>query len=477
MLVVQKQPRQHQSSVSYKPSLFNIWAADADGNLVVVNTYSGAHIAVGRCDREAIERFLAAEVVAADDPAVGTLAACGILVPSAVDEVKQLLFREHTETWSQSDLHLIIFPTEKCNFRCLYCYETFEKGPMPVHVRHALKLFLEQRIPHLSTLAIDWFGGEPLIAFHVIDEVMEHVVPLTARHRCALSGHLTTNAYLLTPEKAARLLGWGVRSYQITVDGPREEHNKRRRLYKSSPASLCGADLPKGQPVQNTHGCAPDTGGTFDRIIGNVRALLDRRDVFSLCLRTNYDLDSLPAMAEWIDELSALVGDDPRVRVDFCPIWADPDRVPVSVPMGRERQQTMSELLGLAHARGLRTGVDEGLRFGGMVCYAAKPNSFAIRSDGTLNKCTVALEADYNQVGRLLPDGSLELVLHKLAKWTTSGVDTDPVCQNCPVSPACQGNVCPLERFENGQRPCPPAKTFPELIVPLVQQPAYACRT
>ena len=28
-------------------------------------------------------------------------------------------------------LNLIILPTEACNFRCTYCYETFENKKMP----------------------------------------------------------------------------------------------------------------------------------------------------------------------------------------------------------------------------------------------------------------------------------------------------------------------------------------------------------
>jgi len=192
----------------------------------------------------------------------------------------------------------------------------------------------------------------------------------------------------------------------------------------------------------------------------NIKSLLAQRRLFNLCIRTNYDLDSLPTMDWWISELGKLVNDDPRVRIDFCPIWADPTRVDVSIAMGSQKQSTYVDLLSKAHSLGLRTNAPDYFRMGGLVCYAAKANSLAIRSNGDINKCTVALDSDYNHVGKLLPNGTIILDIDKFSKWTSSGVEEDSACQGCALSASCQGNACPLERFENGNRPCPPVKNF-----------------
>jgi uncharacterized protein len=202
--------------------------------------------------------------------------------------------------------------------------------------------------------------------------------------------------------------------------------------------------------------------------MSNVAALLRHRRYFQVCLRTNYDMDSLPSMPRFIKELAELFGSDPRVRVDFCPIWGEPGQATVSLPTGGERQRTMTSLFESAHSAGLRSGLLQNFEPGGTVCYAAKANSLVIRSNGDLNKCTVALESAYNKVGRLLPDGSVEIDIDKFAKWTNSGLETDSTCQTCRVAPACQGNACPLERFENGRRPCPVTKGFGERLVQLV---------
>jgi uncharacterized protein len=66
---------------------------------------------------------------------------------------------------SSDSLGLIILPTEACNFRCVYCYETFEHGKMNPILVQALKKFITSRISDLSSLSISWFGGEPLCAW------------------------------------------------------------------------------------------------------------------------------------------------------------------------------------------------------------------------------------------------------------------------------------------------------------------------
>lgn len=436
-------------AAGFKPSHFNLLADTPTGDVVVINTLSGSHVVFPRVHREQARALLSQDRIDVDESneeLIDQLSGVGILVPEDSNERRKLRYLQAQA--AAKSLQLIVFPTEKCNFRCVYCYEDFVKGSMPRELRSGLIAFAAGQTASLDSLAIDWFGGEPLVAFDVIRDVLPPIAAACTANACTLHGHITTNGYLLTSEIAEQLLDWHVDSFQITLDGPHEEHDKKRRLYK--PRRNVGAD---------------ERYGTFDRIMANVESLLAQRRLFHLQLRTNYDLNSLPAMDAWIDELADLIGDDPRVRVDFCPIWADPDNVEVSLAVGATKQRTYAELMAAAHAKGLESNAPGYLSLGGLVCYAAKANSFVVRSDGALQKCTVALDAEYNTVGRLNQDGTIELDIDKLAKWTSSGLEEDATCQSCALSAACQGNACPLERFENHRRPCPPPKNFPDLIL------------
>ena len=63
---------------------------------------------------------------------------------------------------------LIILPTEKCNFRCTYCYEDFLIGKMPPAIERGVKALIDRRSDSLDRLEISWFGGEPLLAADVV---------------------------------------------------------------------------------------------------------------------------------------------------------------------------------------------------------------------------------------------------------------------------------------------------------------------
>ena len=65
---------------------------------------------------------------------------------------------------SDKKMSLVIMPTEKCNFKCKYCYETFRKGKMSPAVQDAIINYVKKNIRNHTELAVIWFGGEPLEA-------------------------------------------------------------------------------------------------------------------------------------------------------------------------------------------------------------------------------------------------------------------------------------------------------------------------
>ena len=71
-------------------------------------------------------------------------------------------------------LELTLLPTEKCNFRCTYCYEDFLIGKMKPWIRSGVKSLIEKRVDMgLRNLNLSWFGGEPLLAKDVLFEIAD----------------------------------------------------------------------------------------------------------------------------------------------------------------------------------------------------------------------------------------------------------------------------------------------------------------
>src|SRR6266850_5496840 len=142
--------------------------------------------------------------------------------PSAFQE-------ELVASFDNDRLHLILLPTEQCNFRCTYCYEDFSIGRMGPETIQGVKRLIDRRLDSLRSLSVAWFGGEPLLARGVIEEISEHIVhALGERPDLHYYADMTTNGYLLDTPAVERLAELGISSYQISLDGPEDLHDQTR---------------------------------------------------------------------------------------------------------------------------------------------------------------------------------------------------------------------------------------------------------
>jgi len=323
---------------------------------------------------------------------------------------------------SNESLHLIVMPTEACNFRCVYCYEDFRYKRMEPWVVRGIKAWITRRASSLHALTISWFGGEPLLARKVIEDVMTHVRELAGSNpRLRIASDATTNGYFLTPALAERLLDLGVARYQISFDGPREWHDRKR--------VLAGG------------------GGTFDRIWGNLLALRGLGREFTVTLRVHVDRENARAISQFIDECADAFGADPRFEMFIRGLsrLGGPNDANLAVFERSEGEAIFQELRSYARSRGLRTMQ---MSPSDSVCYAARANSYLVRANGRLNKCTVSLEHPNNQVGHLREDGTVEVDAQKLFQWMRGVWTADPEALKCPM----KGYAEPLDEAGRERR-------------------------
>jgi len=302
-------------------------------------------------------------------------------------------------------------PTEACHFRCTYCYQDFHLGRMPPAIIRGLKTWLDRRAPGLDLLQLSWFGGEPLLATDLLEEVQGHALDLARKYPPLLvQAHLTTNGHRLEPDLFRRLLSLRVTAYQITLDGPAAAHDRTR--------VLAGG------------------GGTFESIWSNLLAMHRVEADFSVQVRVHLHRDNLDEIPALLRRCSEAWGGDLRFRLAFKALFhpgrADYEGRSLLTPA--QEAEAVRDLYEQAVSLGLATPSGEGAGAEkDDICYAAKANSFVVRSDGALNKCSVGLSMPENQVGRLNEDGTVAIDPEQMQYWTRGLFSGDAEERHCPM--------------------------------------------
>ncbi|ADD45284.1 radical SAM/SPASM domain-containing protein [Stackebrandtia nassauensis] len=440
------------TTVTYGPSKYVSFAFDNDGALIVQSTRTGA-IGVVPSDKaeDARKALLPGSTVSnTSDGILKDLKDGGFLVPSTMDE-DQLVHDRYIKRYQKNRLDLILMPTEQCNFRCVYCYESFIRGEMSPELVAGLHSFIaaEHRVNGLESLNVSWFGGEPLLAADLVLDTTRSLADYCRANGIASKFSATTNGYLLKPGYAEKVVQAGVRHFQITLDGTKHDHDKRR-------VDIDGAE-------------------TFDVIMANLRHLKSTDLDFTIMLRHNFDPEGLRRLDDYIDMIQREFSDDPRYTTHFAAIgkWGGAKDDDLVVCEGRTGPQAIAHARGLAISAGFKVDLlENGLKPEGSICYAADPRSFVIGSDGTVYKCTVELDYhERNMVGKLHPDGTMDLDWRKLALWCeTDGTDPGKKCNSCYFGGACHGAACPKEWMDEDDCHCPPSKQVIRETLPLVRR-------
>lgn len=299
---------------------------------------------------------------------------------------------------------LILYPTEQCNFRCLYCYEDHIGSKMNRDVIDAVKLFLEKKIPLLKLFELEWFGGEPLLVKDIIYEITTFAHELCKQHNVTFVSTMTTNGFLLDTKTFKQLLSIGIKSYQITFDGDRENHNRFRIM----------PNFPQG---------------TFDTIWNNLLHIKNEvSEDFSIAIRCHLTAINNQSVENILDCITNVFANDKRFYVHLKEVSAlgGPNDNQLHLLNKAEKIKLVSSIKKKFNKLNY---VDIGEDY---ICYAAKPNCIAIRSNGSIIKCTVAMDDEMNQVGHLSLDGSLVIDNNKFFLWAKGFENMDKLQLDCP---------------------------------------------
>lgn len=157
----------------------------------------------------------------------------GYLHDKDFDESLLVDVAHKSHVFSDEWIYLTILPTNNCNFRCIYCYETNKEERMDDQTEENILNFLRKNIRRYKNLRLNWFGGEPLIEKERVIRMSEEIDKICKQNHVPMIGLMSTNGYELDVHTFERLIRSRILSYQICLDGDRDTHNVQRPHYEN----------------------------------------------------------------------------------------------------------------------------------------------------------------------------------------------------------------------------------------------------
>ena len=193
---------------------------------------------------------------------------------------------------------LCLHVAHDCNLRCKYCFAStgdFGQGRkiMPPEIAKKAIDFVIARSGVRHNIEVDFFGGEPLMAWDTVTQTVDYARSLEEKYNKKFRFTITTNGLLLDEDKR-KYINENMDNGVLSLDGRREVNDEFRKTVAGT--------------------------GSYDTIVPKFKALVDERDpnldYYARGTFTSHNLD----FAE--DVLS--IADAGFDRLSVEPVTADP---------------------------------------------------------------------------------------------------------------------------------------------------------
>lgn len=150
------------------------------------------------------------------------------------------IIKKERKSYPRDVRGITLMISQDCNLRCTYCYgdggEYFDKGHMSFEVAQKAVDFLVKNSITKDPLLISFLGGEPLINFKLIKEVVQYCKYIMENSNKKFRYSITTNGTVFNDE-INKFLIENKFTTQISVDGKKEVHDINR-IYSSGKGSF-----------------------------------------------------------------------------------------------------------------------------------------------------------------------------------------------------------------------------------------------
>lgn len=224
-----------------------------------------------------------------------------ILILVDENEIDQILLFNKGNNSKTDSLTFTIQPTSNCQLGCFYCGQEHKKDKISDDVIQKTIERIEYLInknKEVKNLHITWYGGEPLMASNAIEKYSLRLMDICRSKKIRYTSNIITNGLLLKDYIYKKMLEFNILSYQVTLDGTKETHDKRR--------------ITKGGK------------GTFDLIFKNIVSFVksDEYKFYNAALSLRINIDK--TMIDRVDDLIEMVYNEGilnNIDISFAPVF------------------------------------------------------------------------------------------------------------------------------------------------------------
>ena len=344
------------------------------------------------------------------------------------------------------ELQIFFVPWYSCNFNCSYCYQASYPNSgkeLTKEIIDAFFIYITSEF-HERRKYITLFGGEPLLAGTTQKELLKYL--LGEAKRLGIAVAVVTNGYNLAAS-IGLLKTASIREIQVTLDGTKEVHDKRRFLHNGSGTF---AKIVKGIDLSLSAGFPVNLRVILDKTnFGNLPSLAKfaiskgwtNNPLFKTQLGRNYELhkchndsSSLFERIGLYEELYALVLNQPELLEFHKPAFS----ISKFLAQNGELPKPLFD-----------------------ACPGCK-TEWAFDFTGSLYPCTATVGKPEEKIGSFYHRQSKNDTL--IAQWEDRDVTSIEKCHDCSLQLACGGGCGSVAKNATGALNTPDCRPIKELL-------------
>ncbi|MGA4837564.1 radical SAM protein [Streptomyces sp. G45] len=378
-----------------------------------------------------------------DEGTTDQLRRAGFLVDPGLDEVAAVRERYWTAR-GKAPVSLVVTTTMDCNLGCYYCFESRSGEQLRADDVGELVEVARERLGRggKRSLHVDWYGGEPLLNVSYLERASLALQEFCAAEGVSYHASVVSNGTRWPEDLAPFVARHRIRQVQISFDGLKENHDRRRR-YRREYRTADGVSSFE-QAVRVVDGLLRCTRVDlrFNADHGNVGdfpgfvALARERGWFDAPFRCVIMVAKLSAYSE----RSAFMRPHELTPEEFDALQALAREL---LPAEAQDKQDVS-------ANGFPYPKTS-------VCGALAPDSAVIGADGLEYRCGLQVGETHHAVGRVRTTLPLVAVgtgpapkpteFPERAWWDAFDPTRQPSCSRCSFLPVCWGG-CPKRHLD-----------------------------